>query len=193
MTFALSFAIRKMRLIPRRTEFFLSPRPGKLLQEGDAYALKFGSDQTAYEDYQELLGSTGERTTNYHFNEYEWQRGKTKEPESIERACAEMDDMEEEELLLLEEKLESGFYPLKKSQPYLRRIQELLRRKKELCASWNKTHLSDGERESKGHSQQFPWSWRIEAITLGAGIASRQIYLSLLCLHQIFFSFRIDN
>lgn len=131
---------------------FYTPRPGKLLQEGDAYALKFGSDQTAYEDYQELLGSTGERTTNYHFNEYEWQRGKTKEPESIERACAEMDDMEEEELLLLEEKLESGFYPLKKSQPYLRRIQELLRRKKELRASWNKTHLSDGERESKGHS-----------------------------------------
>ncbi len=130
---------------------FYTPRPGKLLQEGDVYTLKFGSDQTAYEDYQELLGSTGERTANYHFNEYEWQRGKMKEPEPIERACAEMEDMEEEELLFLEEKLESGFYPLKKSEPYRRRIQELLRRKKEVSAPWNREHHSDSGREGENH------------------------------------------
>ena len=75
---------------------FYTPRPGKLLNEGDVYALKFGSDKEAYEDYQELLGNAGERTTNYHFNEYEWEYGKIKEPETIERACAEMEDMSEE-------------------------------------------------------------------------------------------------
>ena len=110
---------------------FYTPRPGKLLNEGDVYILKFGSDREAYEDYQELLGRTAERTSNYHFNEYEWERGKNKEPESLERACADMEDMEEEELLALDEKLETGFYPAKRAEPYRRRIQELLRRKKE--------------------------------------------------------------
>ena len=110
---------------------FYTPRPGKLLREGDIYSLKFGSDEDAYQDYQELLGNAGQRTTNYHFNEYEWERGKKKQPETIERACAEMEDMPEEELLILEGKLEAGFYPMKKAEPYMRRVKELLRRKRE--------------------------------------------------------------
>lgn len=119
---------------------FYTPRPGKLLREGDVYTLKFGSDKEAYEDYQELLGNAGERTTNYHFNEYEWERGKSKEPETIERACAEMEDMSEEELLQLDGKLEADFYPLNKVAPYRRRIQELLKRK--------------GEQQTSEHQQE---------------------------------------
>ncbi|MCI8300116.1 MAG: hypothetical protein HFI69_07175 [Lachnospiraceae bacterium] len=122
---------------------FYTPRPGKLLREGDVYSLKFGSDKDAYEDYQELLGRAGERTANYHFNEYEWERGKRREPETIERACAEMEDMTEEELLALEGKLEAGFYPMKKAAPYQRRIRELLRRKQE-------RHLSQGTQKESG-------------------------------------------
>lgn len=134
---------------------FYTPRPGKLLKEGDVYSLKFGGDQEAYEDYQELLGNSGERTANYHFNEYEWERGKSKEPESLERACAEMEDMEEEELLALEEKLEMGFYPANRVEPYQRRIRELLRRKKERRKEDNRgmsEHLS--VEQSKSHEQE---------------------------------------
>lgn len=50
---------------------FYTPRPKRLLQEGDVYVLKFGEDRTAYEDYLSVLGETAERTANYKFNEFE--------------------------------------------------------------------------------------------------------------------------
>jgi len=55
---------------------FYTPRPGKLLQEGDVYSLKFGGDRTAYEDYLGILGERAAKTVNYKFNEYEAERGK---------------------------------------------------------------------------------------------------------------------
>lgn len=53
---------------------FYTPRPKKLLQEGDIYSLKFDVDRTAYEDYLSILGETAERTANYKFNEFESER-----------------------------------------------------------------------------------------------------------------------
>ncbi len=105
---------------------FYTPRPGKLLQEGDVYTLDFGSDSKAYEDYQELLGKDARRTTNYHFNEYEWQRGKIKAPQTIEEACAGLENMTEEELLTLDGKLQDAFYPSEKAGAYQKRIRSLL-------------------------------------------------------------------
>ncbi len=107
---------------------FYTPRPGKLLKEGDVYKLEFGSDRAAYEDYQKLLGENARRTTNYHFNEFEWERGRTREPETIEEACADLEDMTEEELLELDGKLQEGFYPPEKAKPYQKRIRDLLHR-----------------------------------------------------------------
>ncbi len=107
---------------------FYTPRPGKLLQEGDVYTLNFDGDRDAYEDYRKLLGKTGQRTTNYHFNEYEWERGKTRDPETIEEACANLEEMTEEELLELDGKLQEDFFPPEKAKPYRKRIQNLLRK-----------------------------------------------------------------
>lgn len=107
---------------------FYTPRPGKLIQEGDVYTLAFGSDRDAYEDYRELLGRNGRRTTNYHFNEYEWERGKTRDPQTVEEACTDLEDMTEQELLELDQKLQDGFYPPEKAKPYQKRIQDLLRK-----------------------------------------------------------------
>lgn len=107
---------------------FYTPRPGKLLQEGDVYTLDFEGDRDAYEDYRKLLGKTGQRTTNYHFNEYEWERGKTRDPETIEEACANLEEMTEEELLELDGKLQEDFFPPEKAKPYRKRIQNLLRK-----------------------------------------------------------------
>ncbi len=53
---------------------FYTPRPKRLLQEGDVYSLKFDEDRTAYEDYLSILGETAERTANYKFNEFESER-----------------------------------------------------------------------------------------------------------------------
>ena len=49
---------------------FYTPRPEKLLVEGDVYELLFERDKKAYEDYLELLGKNGARTSNYKFNEF---------------------------------------------------------------------------------------------------------------------------
>ena len=55
---------------------FYTPRPGKLIQEGDVYSLKFDEDRIAYEDYFEILGKRAEKTINPRFNEYEYERKK---------------------------------------------------------------------------------------------------------------------
>ena len=131
---------------------YYTPRPGKLVREGDAYALKFGKDRDAYEDYQELLGRNGRRTTNYHFNEYEWERGKTREPQTIEEACTDLEDMTEEELLELDGKLQDGFYPPEKSKPYRKRIHDLLRKiskNREKCEKSSAQNGSDGQENYK--------------------------------------------
>ena len=40
---------------------FYTPRPERLLIDGDCYVMDFTGDRSAYEDYQELLGRKGER------------------------------------------------------------------------------------------------------------------------------------
>ena len=49
---------------------YYTPRPKKLLAEGDVFVMDFESDRKAYEDYQELLGRNGDRVSNYNFNRY---------------------------------------------------------------------------------------------------------------------------
>ena len=56
-----------------------TPRPQKLLQEGDVYNLKFDEDRVAYEDYLDILGYRAERTTNPNFNEFESERNRKKD------------------------------------------------------------------------------------------------------------------
>ncbi len=109
---------------------FYTPTPGKLLREGESYVMKFGGDRDAYEDYQELLGRTAERTSNCNFNEFESERGKHPMP-SVEEACDNLEEKSEEELHGLEEQIEDGFFPLMKAEPYLERIKGLLQAKEE--------------------------------------------------------------
>lgn len=132
---------------------FYTPRPGKLLSEGDIYLLDFEDDREAYEDYQELLGRRGEKTSNYKFNEYEWERNKKKaeqksgekEPEDTAEEelgdlTEELEDLTEEELEQLEDKLESGFY----RQKNIKNPKEL----KEKIA-WKRKELQKGKKETR--------------------------------------------
>lgn len=53
-----------------------TPRPKRLLVDGDVYKMDFERDEAAYEDYQELLGRTAGRNVNTKYNEYvdkKWQ------------------------------------------------------------------------------------------------------------------------
>lgn len=84
---------------------FYTPRPGKLLSEGDIYLLDFEDDREAYEDYQELLGRRGEKTSNYKFNEYEWERNQKKAEEKDGEKEQEKLSEEQEKLSVEQEKL----------------------------------------------------------------------------------------
>lgn len=49
---------------------FYTPRPKQLLAEGKLYVMDFMRDQTAYEDYLELLGRNGDMVSNYNYNRF---------------------------------------------------------------------------------------------------------------------------
>lgn len=111
-----------------------TPRPGRLIIEGDIYALDFEEDKTAFEDYIELIGKTGGRTPNYKFNEYEWQRGrKEQERESLEEQCARIESMVDEELDRLQNMMEEGFYPWEDTERFRETVerQAMHRRKRD--------------------------------------------------------------
>lgn len=49
---------------------FYTPRPRRLLIDGDCYIMDFAGDQVAYQDYQELLGKNGGKFCNPNYNMY---------------------------------------------------------------------------------------------------------------------------
>ncbi len=96
-----------------RCQCFFTPRPKKLFAEGDIYALEFGEDTVAYEDYLELLGRDGARVSNCHCNEYADGRdcGAESDEESLEELSSCLPELSEEELRKIEARMEEGFYP----------------------------------------------------------------------------------
>lgn len=58
---------------------YYTPRPKKLLAEGDVFVMDFEHDRKAYEDYQELLGRNGDRVSNHNFNRYADERKNRKQ------------------------------------------------------------------------------------------------------------------
>ncbi len=93
---------------------FYTPRPKKLLIEGDVNDMEFLNDLRAYGDYVELLGNHGDRVSNYNFNEFESERGQNSSGEgkaAIENLCDSIEDLSREELFRLENMIEEGFYP----------------------------------------------------------------------------------
>ena len=49
---------------------FYTPRPRRLLIDGDSYVMDFQGDKVAYQDYQELLGKNGGKVCNPNYNTY---------------------------------------------------------------------------------------------------------------------------
>ena len=89
---------------------FYTPRPKKLLIEGDVYDMEFLNDVRAYGDYAEH----GDRVSNYNFNEFESEIGQNSSGEgkaAIENLCDSIEDLSREELFRLENMIEEGFYP----------------------------------------------------------------------------------
>lgn len=124
---------------------FYTPRPEKLLAEGDVYVMDFMSDMRAYEDYLELLGSRGDRVSNYKFNEYEVTRKRKNQMqindtrESLETICSNIDALDDKGLAALKAKIEEGFYPAE-SVKYLEKVVDEARRSPK---HGNRNHVDD--------------------------------------------------
>ena len=72
---------------------FYTPRPWKLLGDGDIYLMDFEEDKKAYEDYLELMGRNGEHEANSRYNEYEDGRkpaGVEDEQQPLEELCEDL-------------------------------------------------------------------------------------------------------
>lgn len=109
---------------------FYTPRPQKLLSEGDVYFMEFAVDEQAYGDYKELLGAAGDKVSNYKFNEFEEVR-KRKEKllveekeEPLEELCSRMEDLSDGMLAELADKIEEGFYPAQSVRKFEYAVQQ---------------------------------------------------------------------
>ncbi len=132
---------------------FYTPKPDKLLMEGDVYSLDFEDDKVAYKDYLELLGSQGERASNVNFNQYESEYNKKNqedqenqesknEPLELEEICTDIDSMTEEEIEVIKDKIDSGFYPAEN----LDKLKKIINQKqKALPKDKNKTNKDKNE------------------------------------------------
>ncbi len=112
-----------------RCHSFYTPRPEKLLSEGDIYIMEFLNDEDAYMDYMELLGAKGDRVSNYKFNEFESVRNRKEQmqvqkEEDAETICSHIDQLTDDRLEELEEKIEEGFYPEKSIPRFEKTLQQ---------------------------------------------------------------------
>ncbi|ROR31582.1 hypothetical protein EDD66_101199 [Mobilisporobacter senegalensis] len=139
---------------------FYTPKPHKLLMEGDVYHLIFEDDKVAYEDYLELLGRWGERTANSNFNLYEseYNKKQEEEPEELEKISNELESMTEEKLAELQDKMDSGFYPLLSVERYHNKIdKERKKRKQNRRKARENAGMKEGlkRKEVKEKAQDF--------------------------------------
>lgn len=123
---------------------FYTPRPRTMLIEGAAYVMDFEGDQTAYEDYLELTGETGARTSNCNFNEYlrvieanEQNIGKNsknlrqsdikdEELEELENVLETPEKMSDQELITMKEQMDSYYYPSSIANQFDENVCEVL-------------------------------------------------------------------
>lgn len=108
---------------------FYTPRPKKILSEGDVYTMQFGDDRKAYEDYLELLGKKGDRVSNCRFNEYADGHQPESETEvSLEEFCENLSEYSEEEIERVQELMEQGFYPDESIRRLERKIKDQIKK-----------------------------------------------------------------
>jgi hypothetical protein len=145
---------------------FYTPRPEKLLMENDVYCMDFEGDLTAYEDYLELLGRQGERTSNPNYNRFVDGRGNRTQAESdkrempsVEEISAHLEQYGQEELAKLAEQMEDGFFPEGEAQKELaqnikKRLSFLRKSPKEAENTYAKEDSQEDNIKQQGKGKQ---------------------------------------
>ncbi len=113
---------------------FYTPRPHKLIAEGDVYALDFDNDDDALEDYMKLMGRTGRKTHNCNFNMYEsdYYSGAGRKQINLSQVCANLDKLNESELNELLAMMEEDFYSEVDVERFMAIIEQELEYRKKL-------------------------------------------------------------
>lgn len=113
---------------------FYTPRPGRLLPEGDEYILDFDNDVKAAEDYMRLIGRNGGRNSNSNTNMYEHEYDSKihNGNRSLAKICRNINRLSIAELERLLGEIDEGFYRESEIKRFLEYIkQELEFRKNE--------------------------------------------------------------
>ena len=131
---------------------FYTPRPWKLLGDGDIYLMDFEDDEKAYEDYLELMGRNGEHETNSRYNEYEDGRkpaGVEDEQQPLEKLCEDLPEYSDADFEELLNKIEEGFSPESSIAACEPAIQEEKKRRKKLKSTpaSDQDEVTDDEEE----------------------------------------------
>lgn len=107
---------------------FYTPRPGKLLSEGDEYILDFDNDAKAAEDYKKLIGRNGGKNSNSNTNMYEHEyAGKVHNgSKSLAKICRNIRRLSIADLERLLEEMDEGFYRGSEVKRFLEYIQQEL-------------------------------------------------------------------
>lgn len=102
---------------------FYTPRPRRLLIDGDSYVMDFEGDKVAYQDYQELLGKNGGKVCNPNYNTYvdrQLAGGKLSDEGSLaefREMLEEIDELPNREFEQFFAKVAEGFFPEKAIEP----------------------------------------------------------------------------
>lgn len=111
---------------------FYTPRPRRLLIDGDSYIMDFAGDKAAYQDYQELLGKNGAKVCNPNYNTYVDKKGtKNRSSQAVQSQKAaeewvlaefremleEIDEIGPHEFEHFFAKAAEGFFPEKALEP----------------------------------------------------------------------------
>lgn len=145
---------------------FYTALPQRLIQEGRVVSLGFDGDKRAYEDYKEIVGKKGARTSNCNFNKYEsdYNAVTQKQSQSLAQACRKMSDMSLESLLDLQDMIDSGFFLSSGLDEYLGKLDKLIeqRRFKELIEK-NKNVNNKSEHENLDGEDQINSTEKLES------------------------------
>lgn len=112
---------------------FFTPRPDKLLKEGEVYCLEFEDDEGAAGDYRVLLGEHGAKTANCNFNMYEadYRSGIHNKRKNLTDICRHLELLTDEEIQEILSKMDEGFFSERDRERFLALLeQELLYRQK---------------------------------------------------------------
>lgn len=107
---------------------FYTPRPKKLLSDGEVYILDLDNDTRAADDYKKLIGRKGRKTSNSNFNMYETEymdraRGGNR---SLAKICSKIKDLTDEDLERLLRQMDEGFFSDNEIERFLAYIEQEL-------------------------------------------------------------------